>query len=193
MNIHTVKRSAISLRAPLHASDLRNNVPALYHVEGPIGLPFQKSSKVKQIDIDSVKSSLADAGPKRGCYIFGLRGSHGSIKPFYVGKTAKSFEAECFTYHKLIKYNDVLFKNTHGTPIMMLVIADVHKGAFNKTALKALEEYLIGLGLQANAGLKNIRGTKQFEPPFQIKKIHSQGAGKLPASVAAFKRAFAIR
>jgi hypothetical protein len=169
-------------------------MPVSYSVKGPFSLPFKRTGKVKILERKDVKGCLAEWEDERGCYVFALRGSHGSIVPFYVGKTAKSFASECFTDHKLNKYNAVLHKHTHGAPIMLLVVAKTgERGAFNKTALRALEEYLIGLGLQANPDIKNISGTKRFEPPFNIEKIHTLSRGSIPASVKAFKRAFEIR
>src|ERR1035441_3965509 len=40
---------------------------------------------------------------ERGCYLFAIRAAKG-FRPIYVGKTKKSFEQECFTYHKIAQH-----------------------------------------------------------------------------------------
>jgi hypothetical protein len=169
-------------------------VPVDYRVEGPFEVPFVRRGNVKNLLRADLQSCLGDFGAERGCYVFALRGSRGALMPFYVGKTARTFAAECFTDNKLVKYNEVLFNETHGTPVMLLVVAErSRRGAFNGKALSALEEYLIGLGLQANPEIKNIRGTRQFDPPFQIEKVHVPSQGRVSSSVMAFKKTFGIR
>lgn len=168
--------------------------PVTYQICGPIAIPTEKNQgKTKRINMDTAPASLGELGSKRGCYIFGIRGSRGSIVPYYVGKTNRTFQTECFTDHKLNKYNDVLYRIDYGKPVMFLVVAQTSHGAPNRKALAALEEYLIGLGLQKNRDLKNIRGTKQLEPPFALDYVHTPRPGKPPVGVRSFRRAFGLR
>lgn len=102
-----------------------------------------------------------------GCYVFCLANGE-SIRPWYVGKTVAKggFQAEAFTPHKLEIYNACLEEN-RGRPRLflfpLLTCDDDERSRFskNRTAgakvIDWLEKTLMGMALQRNPGLWNIR------------------------------------
>jgi hypothetical protein len=104
-----------------------------------------------------------------GCYLFCL--AHGtSITPWYVGKTiAKGgFRDETFTDHKLDVYNGCLGEK-RGRPRLFLFAMQTQDGgeqsrfSHNRShggrAIDWLEKTLMGMALQRNPDLWNIRDT----------------------------------
>ncbi|HTD36371.1 MAG TPA: hypothetical protein VK669_02560 [Candidatus Limnocylindrales bacterium] len=169
-------------------------MPISYTVSGPFVLPTVKNQNGTKRIGDNVKQAFAetDYAHRKGCYIFAVSRGHGAIVPHYIGQTKKSFFSECFTDHKLRKYDVALHSDSYGKPMLFFVEAPAAKGPVNSKALTALEDYLIGLGLQRNAKLKNIRGTRNAEPPFAIKDVHTKRRGKPRAEVTAFRRMLGI-
>ena len=166
---------------------------ANYEVLGPVQIPYEINSNrskfiTKRLGLEQIQSE--GYSELRGCYIFCMTGSHGSIKPYYVGKSAKSFTAEAFTSDKVNKYNSVLHRVTHGKPVMMFVVPVVLQGKFNSRALTALEQYLIGLAYQCNSDIQNIQGIPRST--FEIIGIHRPKKGPKSQSLTAFTRAFKI-
>jgi hypothetical protein len=101
-----------------------------------------------------------------GCYIFALQ--HGNnIVSWYVGKTEKrTFHKECFQATKINYYNEVLVDHT-GTPLLFLLARMTGSGRkFSKPThsgyrdIDFLETMLIGMALEQNENLTNVKNTK---------------------------------
>jgi hypothetical protein len=101
-----------------------------------------------------------------GCYVFALQNGH-NIRPWYVGKTERrTFEKECFQSGKINIYNEVLV-DRNGTPLLFLLPRLTRSGTKFSAPSKSgyrdiefLETMLIGMALERNAELANIRKTK---------------------------------
>lgn len=170
-------------------------MPVPYTVSGFYMLPTVKNHKGTKRIADDVKKDFmgTDFADGRGCYIFAVRKGRGAIVPHYVGKTKRSFSGECFTPHKLDKYNAVLHTEVRAAPLLFFLEPIVMKGPFNATALSALEDYLIGIGFQRNQNLKNIHGKKNFDPPFAIRGVHTKQKGNPPEKLTLFRRMLGIK
>ncbi|MGA3038960.1 MAG: hypothetical protein ABSE64_15965 [Vulcanimicrobiaceae bacterium] len=167
-------------------------MPTEYDIYGPMDVPYESNVKGARLIHKAAALVTLDnynASPERGCYVFGIR-SHGKIRPYYVGKSANSFAAECFTPDKLVKYNHVLHRVNHGRPVMLFVVPSNTKGKFNSTALAALEQYLIGLAFQVNEDIQNVQGIPK--PLFEIVGVHIPKKGPKGESLEAFCNAFEL-
>lgn len=162
---------------------------ASFTVLGPIEVPFTKAKGGKYIE--ATTSSLqdfwdeAECGDKAGCYVFGIKHGRGTT-PHYAGRTTKTFAKECFQSHKLAKYHKALTSVATGKPVMYFVIPGAGKGRLNVTAIKILEERLIGLGVKRNPNMTNIQGTKKTE--IVIKGVMGAGRGAPSKAASAFRK-----
>jgi hypothetical protein len=111
---------------------------------------------------NSVENDIEGLSQACGCYVFSAQN-----RPWYVGLAEKqSFEKECLTYHKIDRYNKVLASYQRAAPYLYFVAKLTPGGSFcspsknGHSAIKALENLLIGLALSRNPDLLNIRGTK---------------------------------
>jgi len=111
--------------------------------------------------VDDAKAGLSRAC---GCYVFALKNGS-SLKPWYVGKAERqAFHEECFSPAKRLIFNDVLLKR-NGTPLLFFLPRLTPKRKLCKpTAWKLrdiefLETMLIGIALEQNASLANIKKT----------------------------------
>jgi hypothetical protein len=109
-------------------------------------------------EIEGETSGLPDAC---GCYVFSIR-----RRAWYVGLAEKqSFSQECFALHKLTQYNYSL-QHVSGEPQLHLLAKLTPTGRFASPAvnghrdIRFLETLLIGMALNQNENLQNIRGTK---------------------------------
>ena len=96
-----------------------------------------------------------------GCYVFGIKDGN-SVKPFYVGKTARSFKSEVLKFHKINHYNKVVARR-RGYPVLFLLPKMTRSGSFfstNAAGIKKLEKLLIDWALVKNPKLLNERETK---------------------------------
>ena len=93
---------------------------------------------------------------KSGCYIFALRVSRG-YTPWYVGKTKNSMCSECFTDHKLRKYNKVVFSK-RGRPVLFFVTRSDNRTYIPTLLLNELELTLIQAAKRKNDEILNVRG-----------------------------------
>lgn len=120
-----------------------------------------------------------------GCYIFGIRAG-GGIRPYYVGKAAKSFGQEIFTPHKLNIYNTVLGGINKGNPVIILIEAITRKGKVSAKVISDVEKHIISLAYHANPELRNIQNL----PPDQkwiLPGIMSGGKGKISTAAKTLK------
>ena len=114
-----------------------------------------------------------------GCYVLSIRGM-----PWYVGMAQRQdFRHECFSHHKITLFDTALNKGK-GTPYLHLVARRTDGGRFCKTSSNAyrdvefLENLLIGLALQRNGELCNIKGTtflRNMHVPGYVNTRQGQG------------------
>jgi len=133
---------------------------AEFVVHGPFEIPVRREPRATLIDQVALEAKFwenSGCRARRGCYVFGLRAG-GGITPFYVGMTVNSFEQECFTPHKLLKYVEALARRKARTPVMFFVAED-GPGRPNAAAIAKLEQQLIDLAVDQNDDLLNIVGT----------------------------------
>jgi hypothetical protein len=130
-----------------------------------------------------------DCGDRTGCYVFGIRTGRGTL-PYYAGRTTNSFENECFTADKLTKYHYVLMDVARGTPVMYFAVLDRARGRRNETAVIALEERLIGLGMQRNARMVNVSGTRDDD--VVVHGVMGPRRGRPTVAAGAFKAMMGI-
>jgi hypothetical protein len=112
--------------------------------------------------VEDVREGLSGAC---GCYVFALKNG-ASIKPWYVGKAEKqTFLKECFSPAKRLIFNDVLLEK-NGTPLLFFLPRMTPKKKFCRPTIfktpdiRFLENMLIGMALEQNAHLSNIKQTK---------------------------------
>lgn len=115
--------------------------------------------------VENTEAALPDAC---GCYAFAIK--HGkNIVTWYVGKTEqKTFRFECFQPTKINYYNEALASHS-GTPLLFLLPRLTAAGTkFSKPTsgkyrdIDYLEKMLIGMALEKNKELFNVRGTKML-------------------------------
>lgn len=113
-----------------------------------------------------VSDSDGDLPGACGCYVFALQNGN-NIVAWYVGKTEKrTFESECFQATKVNYYNEVLVDH-NGAPLLFLLPRLTNSGAkFSKPTksgyrdIDFLETMLIGMALERNKDLTNVKKTK---------------------------------
>ena len=129
---------------------------------------YRKSNRLGVFDKefwDKVRQKSQDLPEACGCYIFSLKNGS-NIVPWYVGKTEKmSFSRECFQATKINYFNEVLI-DRRGTPLLFLLprqTALQKRFSFPTKRgyrdIDFLETMLIGLALEKNKNLMNIKKT----------------------------------
>lgn len=103
-----------------------------------------------------------------GCYVFTLKAPRGS-RPWYVGKSEKqSFRRECFAPHKINHYHRAIAERK-GKPELIFLAEVTPAGKLKsptvgkRAAISALEGILIGMAVQRNPNLLNMRGAKMWK------------------------------
>ncbi|MCX6600803.1 MAG: hypothetical protein NT025_04495 [bacterium] len=137
----------------------------LFDVYGPITIKPVKVPGGRLIDESSIEgfwkrkdaSGLKDC---RGCYVFAIRAGKGGLQPWYVGKTKRSFEGECFTDRNINKYNRALMQLRACTPLLFLIAAPKRRGAVNKKQISEVEKFLTQESKKVNPRLLNKTNTK---------------------------------
>ena len=144
-------------------------------------------------EVEEKISGLSDA---KGCYLFGIKTSGGSwLCPWYVGKTIKSFRAECFQPHKRDIYARSISHYKRANPYLLLIArltagGDLYKGT-GTTSTDFLEKHLISLGIQANPELQNSRDTKLYRE-LQLRGILNSDGGKPDKATAELRLALRL-
>ncbi|WP_428485438.1 hypothetical protein [Rhodopila sp.] len=132
-----------------------------------------------------------------GCYVFALKNGE-NIKAWYVGKTEKSsFQKECFQATKLMYYNETL--NDHnGMPHLFLIARlTPTTGKFSKSGVNGykdidyLESMLIGMALEKNGMLQNVKKTK-FLRELVVPGVINTPAGRSTEAVLDLKNALGL-
>jgi hypothetical protein len=118
--------------------------------------------------------------------VFGIRAG-GGITPVYVGKTHRqTFAEECFTPHKVGKYNEGLVEYRRGTPVLFLLTPPVRRGRPNQGNVDELEAFLIQTGVAANEDILNVQGTARAD--WTIAGVLRTGQGRASESATLFER-----
>jgi hypothetical protein len=155
----------------------------IYRVFGPFPIPrdgvlIAKSAGDRREFWSSVQAE-ADGLPEAcGCYVFSIR-----RRAWYVGLAqSQSFRQECFSIHKLNQYNYAL-QRVSGEPQLHLIAKLTPTGRFCSPATNGhrdvafLETLLIGMALNQNEDLQNVRGTK-FLREMRVPGILRTGPGE---------------
>jgi len=164
----------------------------LFDVAGPILVPCLEGAAGKHIGPPEGRKFFEEnpaLAKAKGCYVFGVRAGKG-ITPVYVGRATKSFGQECFTLHKLEKYNRGLLDYVKGTPVIFLVVLRIRKGATNLKAISELEYYLIQIAFNRNENLLNERRVNR--PVWGIPGVVRGGKGKPSRDAGSFVRAMGL-
>lgn len=160
----------------------------LFDIYGPFKIPCYRGRAGRAIDRNQLPQFWARhkaiAGCQ-GCYVFAIQAGKG-YTPIYVGKATRSFERECFTYHKLDRYHRCLVDYVRGTPIMFFLVLPKTRGKVNVRLIGELESYLITLGETANPRLSNVRGRSR--EGWGIRGVVRGGHGKPGPAARKFRR-----
>ncbi len=161
-------------------------------VFGPMPIPFDQSanSTAKRIRKTHVTEFWKDGSAqhvmkKHGCYVFAVRAAKG-FKPWYVGKAERALREECFGNHQMNHYNDVLFDNVKGSPVMFFVGPRGTKNKIPRKVVGELERFLIQHAVYRNPDLKNVKDTKNL-PKWSIAGAVRSGQGKPTVGTKGFK------
>lgn len=161
-----------------------------YSIFGPYNIPIQSKPSGRRIsEFDTFWNKANELRKKCGCYVFAMSSSRNLI-PYYVGKTTKGFEKECFSSHKMEKYNEALSEYKKGQPVMFFVVHPIRKGKLNEREIGGIEDFLIQLSVARNDGLLNIKGAKQ--PTWSISHVIRGRKGKPSKATQKFKKMLGI-
>jgi hypothetical protein len=162
-----------------------------FTVLGPFSLPYDSPGRgrSKRINLDHALEfwalpELDQLRGRFGCYVFAL-GSGPGFTPWYVGKTTKSFEQEALHYHKLVYYNEVVYRGRKGKPVMFFVPVDEVQGKVPKAEINSVETFLIQSAVFKNPDLKN--KLKANLSRWGIKGVIRGGKGNKTTSAKRFK------
>ena len=160
---------------------------------GPLKVHFFKNvggRTIRDTDIASFWGSHAREFQKyRGCYVFAMR-TGGGCTPGYVGKTKRNFRQEVFGPHQLKRYYEFMASYKKGRPVLFFVLARQAKGKPNNSKIRAVEKYLIDLGLTVNPELLNKKDTKP--PGWSIQGVIRGGKGKVSAGTSPFRQMLGV-
>jgi hypothetical protein len=131
-----------------------------------------------------------------GCYIFALK-YRANIVAWYIGKTEKdTFKTECFQPTKINYFNEVL-RAHGGTPLLFFLPRLTRTGRFSRPIesgyrdVDFLETLLIGLALERNAALMNVRKSKLLREMI-VPGIMNSPPGSSTAPVLALRNALGM-
>ena len=166
-------------------------------VYGPYPIPHESLGKgtSKRITRPNAKDFWADKvmrsiASKQGCYTFALKYGSG-FTPWYVGKATKTFEQEALADHKLVHFNEVIFRGHKGTPVMFFVARPGKSRKISPKEIDDIETFLIQSASYKNPDLQNIKKKKSL-PLWGIKGVIRGGRGKTPANAKVFKTLMGI-
>jgi len=155
----------------------------LYKVFGPYGIR-RDGTLISRTPADqrgfwsAIEAEAGGLPDACGCYVFSIR-----RRAWYVGLAERqSFCQECFALHKLNQYNYSL-QRVSGEPQLHLIAKLTPTGRFAAPAanghrdIRFLETLLIGMALNQNEDLQNIRGTK-FLREMRVPGILRTGRGE---------------
>lgn len=158
-------------------------------VRGPYEIAAYKGKRGRNISAFEGRSFFdthEDLASERGCYVFATRAGRG-YTPWYVGKATKSFRQECFTPHKLNKYNECLVDIARCTPVLFFVVARNARGVTGSNHIGEVEDFLIQTAISVNPNLLNVKGTRREE--WSIAGV-IRSRGRSSETAGLFKRMF---
>jgi hypothetical protein len=170
--------------------------PVTFDPSKLIDIPFKKMKGGQRIEKDEAYSFWDKEEAKKykalkGIYIFAIKTTK-SILPWYVGKTARTFEVEIFTDDKIEKYNSALAEyDRNFKPCFQFVTPELKKGKPNLRAIDELETTLILWAKERNKKLKNIQNASDTEL-FLIRDVTTGKVGKPRNEAKHFKEIFGI-
>lgn len=178
------KRASGRVSAPAH-------VPKRFTLHGPFDVPVSDDDQVYATECRKMwdKATLTKLRGQRGCYVFALRRGPGFL-PVYVGKTSRSFEAECFQPHKILVLRDALHEERYGSLVLFLVSYAPTRGALNRRAIADLERYLIATAYAQNRNLQNRKTAKL--PSFTVPGLTDPAPGKPSKTANAFRQMLGV-
>ncbi len=165
----------------------------MFSVSKCFRVPVKKGPKGYFLDASTICKEFFVGGAETysklvGCYVFVTHTSRG-FRPWYVGRTKKSFGQECFQSHKIAKFNKAINSVRKGTPMMFFV--SPNKGTAPDTIIAEIETYLIQRAYQKNKQLLN---TQKIKGPFWcINGVKNSPQGKPSKTARAFKTMMGIR
>lgn len=155
----------------------------IYKAFGPYTIPrdgalVSKTASDLRAFWSAIEGEVGGLAQACGCYVFSIR-----RRAWYVGLAEKqSFRQECFSLHKLNQYNYSL-QRISGEPQLHLLAKLTPTGRFAAPAtnghrdIQFLETLLIGMALNQNEDLQNVRGTK-FLREMRVPGILRTGRGE---------------
>jgi hypothetical protein len=164
-----------------------------FKVAGPLKVRFLKNVGgriIRDADIASFWGSHPSFQKLRGCYVFSMQTGRGWT-PGYVGKTKRNFKQEVFGSHQLKRYYEFMTGYERGRPVLFFVLTRQAKGKPNNSKIRAVEKYLIDLGLTVNPELLNKKDTKP--PGWGIQGVIRGGKGKVSAGTRSFRQMLGIK
>ena len=166
--------------------------PRKFVVRGPLVVPTDGPSGSRHLDRTSLRSFWAGEASEYaddiGCYVFALRRGGGST-PIYVGRTSRSFKAECFT-DRNYRLLHMAMSGQRGTLMLYLVSYVRSRGRVNGRAIGDVERFLVESAIEKNPSLANLVFTKG-EPGFMIQGVH-RSRGRSSSSARSLKGTLGI-
>lgn len=93
---------------------------------------------------------------------------------------------ECFHYHKLSHYNELLFQGKKGTPVFYFVVPKGTKKAVSAKIVDEIETFFIQTALTKHPDISNIQKTNL--PKWTVKSVVRGGQGKPKKNATQFRK-----
>ncbi len=164
---------------------------------GPYELPQKNrliptAKKLQSEFWDKVEEDVSGLSDGVGCYIYSIRAGKGNL-PWYVGMAVKqSFRKECFTPHKINKYNEAL-GGRRGTPLLTFIPRLTKLEYFCEPKSKGykdvefLEKFILSYAIKRNPNLLNIKDTRILKG-LSLPGVINSSRGANAASVRSLKQ-----
>jgi len=165
----------------------------IFKVAGPLKVHFSKNvggRTIRDTDVGNFWNSHTKYQKRRGCYVFSMQTGRGWT-PGYVGMTKKNFKQEVFGSHQLTRYYEFMSTYKKGRPVLFFVLAAQAQGKPNNSKIRAVEKYLIDLGLTVNPDLLNKKDTKP--PGWGIQGVIRGVKGNVSAGTTPFRQMLGIK
>jgi hypothetical protein len=117
---------------------------------------------------------LQDMARRSGCYVLAVR-SGKSLRPYYVGLTARCFKDEVFNPTNLPKYVRALSGGRLRRPVIFL-ITHPEQSKVNERFIAELEDFLIQTASGLNPALQNFKGVRR--PKWHIHGVTGRHHGR---------------
>ena len=150
-----------------------------YLVHGPFSVSRDEDGKFSAGRADD----YTEVANKYGCYVYATRFG-GSFRPWYAGRTKRSFNQEIFTPHKQQKLENIWDRFERGELVVFLVAPQAGPGRPNLKFVREMEKYLISACFEMNPLIENIQGLPRAA--WQIAGVTSRRVGR-PSDDAAAK------